>query len=130
MSRSHRVLAIIVLVLLVGTAVRVIGVSSISPPGIEHDEVANWLIDRSILDEGNFAIYYTRAYGHEAVFHYIQALSVALIGDSPFALRLPAVLAGVLGIAITFAIAKKLFDENVALLAAGLLAVLFWPVFL
>lgn len=127
--KKLQIFAIITLILLVGTAVRTIGVHSISPPGIEHDEVANWLIDRSILDEGNFAVYYTRAYGHEAVFHYIQALLLALIGDSPFTLRLPAMFAGVLGIAITFAIAKKLFDENVALLAAGLLAVLFWPVF-
>ena len=129
MSRNNRVLIAIVLILLVGTAVRVIGVSSISPPGIEHDEVANWLINRSILDEGNFAVYFTRAYGHEAVFHYIQALSVALIGDSPFALRLPAIFAGVLGIAITFALARKLFDVKAALLAAGLLAILFWSVF-
>ncbi len=129
---SHKklqILALMVLILLGGTAVRVIGVNSISPPGIEHDEVANWLINRSILDEGNLAIYFTRAYGHEAVFHYIQALSVALIGDSPFALRLPAVFAGVLGIAITFALTKKLFDEKVALLAAGLLAIMFWSVF-
>lgn len=127
--KKPQILAFMVLILMVGTAVRVIGVNSISPPGIEHDEVANWLINRSILDEGNFAIYFTRAYGHEAVFHYIQALSVALIGDSSFALRLPAVFAGLLGIAVTFALAKRLFDENVALFSAGLLAIMFWPVF-
>ena len=31
--------------------------------GLEHDEVANWLIDRTILDENNYAVYYPAAYG-------------------------------------------------------------------
>ncbi len=126
---KQQTLLIMLVILLLAFGLRVIGINSGSPPGIEHDEVANWLIDRSILDEGNFAIYFTRAYGHEALFHYIQAASVALLGDSPFALRLPSAFAGLLGVVVTFAIAKRLFDEKVALLAAGLLAVLFWSVF-
>ena len=114
--------------LLAGAVLRLFGLNNLSPPGITHDEVANWLIDRSIL-AGEHAIYFTRAYGHEAGFHYLQTGFVALLGDNILALRLPAAFCGLLGVAVTFALARKLFGKNVALLAAGLLAVLFWPVF-
>ncbi|WP_420641326.1 ArnT family glycosyltransferase [Candidatus Leptofilum sp.] len=114
--------------LLAGAALRLFGLNNISPPGVTHDEVANWLIDRSIL-AGEHAIYFTRAYGHEAGFHYLQTAFVGLIGDNILALRLPAAFCGLLGIAVTFALTRKLFGKNVALMAAGLLAVLFWPVF-
>ncbi len=118
----------VVLIMLVAVLLRVYGVYRISPPGLEHDEVANWLIDRAILD-GNIAIYYPQAYGHEAGFHYIQALSVALLGNHALALRLPAVFSGLLLIAVQYALARRLFDFPVALIAAALLAVLFWPIF-
>ncbi|MFZ1396314.1 MAG: glycosyltransferase family 39 protein, partial [Candidatus Promineifilaceae bacterium] len=114
--------------LLAGAALRLFGLNNLSPPGITHDEVANWLIDRSIL-AGEHAIYFTRAYGHEAGFHYLQTGFVALLGDNVLALRLPAAFCGLLGVAVTFALARQLFGKNVALIAAGLLAVLFWPVF-
>ena len=35
----------------------------------EHDEVAHWLINRDIL-AGEHAIYFSEAYGHEALYHY------------------------------------------------------------
>jgi hypothetical protein len=73
-------------VLLIAAALRFIGVVHQSPPGLAHDEVANWLISRLILS-GEHAIYITRAYGHEAGFHYWQTLMVALIGDNPLALH-------------------------------------------
>ena len=110
--------------LLAGAALRSFGLNNLSPPGIAHDEVANWLIDRSIL-AGEHAIYFTRAYGHEAGFHYLQAGFVALLGDNVLALRLPAAFCGLLGVAVAFVLARKLFGKNVALMAAGLLAVLF-----
>ncbi|MGB6850173.1 MAG: glycosyltransferase family 39 protein, partial [Thermoanaerobaculia bacterium] len=118
----------IVLILLLAAALRVFGVIRISPPGLEHDEVANWLIDRAIL-EGNHAIYFAQAYGHEAGFHYLQAISVALLGDNALALRLPAVYAGIVLVAVHFALMRRVFNVKLALLSTMILAVLFWPVF-
>ncbi len=118
----------IVLILLLAAALRVFGVIGISPPGLEHDEVANWLIDRAIL-EGNHAIYFAQAYGHEAGFHYLQAISVALLGDNALALRLPAVYAGIVLVAVHFALMRRVFNVKLALLSTVILAVLFWPVF-
>ncbi len=118
----------IVLILLLAAVLRLHGISHVSPPGLEHDEVANWLIDRAILD-GQHAIYFTEAYGHEAGFHYLQTLSIALVGDNALALRLPASFAGLLLIAIQFALTRRLFGNSTALLSTAFLAVLFWPVF-
>jgi 4-amino-4-deoxy-L-arabinose transferase-like glycosyltransferase len=127
--RKSRPLLWMVMILLLGAGLRVYGVYNISPPGLEHDEVANWLIDRSILDDGRLAVYFSEAYGHEAGFHYLQAASVALVGDNALALRLPAILLGILVVAVQYALARRLFGVRTALLSAGLLAVLFWPVF-
>ncbi len=121
---KHRVS---ILLILITTAV--LRFHNLPTLGLEHDEVANWLIDRAILDEGNHAVYFTAAYGHEAGFHYLQAASVALIGDNALALRLPAAWAGILLVAVSYALARRMFSKNAALFAAGMLAVLFWPVF-
>ena len=118
----------LVAIFLVAASLRLYGLNNLSPPGLEHDEVANWLIDRSLL-AGRHAVYFTEAYGHEAGFHYIQAAFVALLGDHALALRLPAAFAGLLGVAVTYALARLLFGRGVGLIAAALLAVLLWPVF-
>jgi 4-amino-4-deoxy-L-arabinose transferase-like glycosyltransferase len=112
-----------------GTAVlNLFGLVHLSPPGPAHDEVANWLIDQSIL-AGNHAVYFTRAYGHEAGFHYVQTAFVALLGDNLLALRLPAAFSGLLGVAVSYALVKLMFGKRVAFIAAALLGTLFWPVF-
>src|SRR5690606_38574038 len=106
-------------ILLLGAALRLVGLNNLSPPGLEHDEVANWLIDRSIL-VGQHAVYFTDAYGHEAGFHYIQAGFVALLGNNALALRLPSAFMGLLGVAVTFVLARRLFGSRVAWTSAAL----------
>ena len=98
----------LVAILLVATGLRVIGVDNFpsplgaTPPGLEHDEVAHWLINRDIL-AGEHAIYFIEAYGHEALYHYAQALFGAAVGDHALALRLPSVYLGVLLVAVGYA---------------------------
>jgi len=124
--RNHRL--ILVAIFLVAAALRLYGIYSLSPPGLEHDEVAHWLINRDI-EAGKHAVYFPEAYGHEAGFHYVQTLFMVLMGDNALILRLPSAFAGLILIAISFALIRQLFGTKSALLAAGLLAVLFWPVF-
>lgn len=118
----------LVLILLIAAALRIYGIHDLSPPGLEHDEVANFLIDRAIL-EGRHGVYFMEAYGHEAGFHYLQSLSIAILGDHALALRLPAVFSGLLLVAIQYTLTRRLFGRNMALLSMAILAVLFWPVF-
>ena len=125
---------ILVAILLVATALRVVGLDNFptlvgaTPPGLEHDEVAHWLINRDIL-AGEHAIYFTEAYGHEALYHYAQAFFGAAVGDHALALRLPSAYLGVLLVAVGYALGRRLFGVRVGLLSAAFLAVLFWPVF-
>lgn len=98
------------------------------PPGLAHDEVAHWLIARDVL-AGNCAIYFTAAYGHEPLYQYAQAATVALFGDHWLGLRWPSVAFGLLGMAATYALVRRLFGASVALLTAAWLAVSFWPMF-
>jgi 4-amino-4-deoxy-L-arabinose transferase-like glycosyltransferase len=120
--------AAVTLVLLLAAALRFGGLGQV-PPGLAHDEVANGLIARDIL-AGRHAIYFTAAYGHEPLYQYVQAASVALFGGHWLGLRWPSVAFGLLGIAGTYALARRLFGVRVALLTIAWLAGSFWPLFL
>ncbi|NLE46232.1 MAG: glycosyltransferase family 39 protein [Chloroflexi bacterium] len=98
------------------------------PPGLAHDEVANWLIARDILS-GQHAIYFTAAYGHEPLYQYIQAGSVAVLGDHWLGIRYPSAALGLLGLAVTYVLVRRLFSVSTALLSATWLAISFWSVF-
>jgi len=115
------------LVLLMAAALRFWALGEV-PPGLAHDEVANWLIARDILG-GHHAIYFTAAYGHEPLYQYIQAGTVALFGDHWLGLRYPSAALGLLGLAVTMALTRRLFGRTVALLSGACLAVGFWPLF-
>ncbi len=119
---------LVVVILLIAAVLRIYGLNNTSPPGLEHDEVAHWLINRDILS-GNLVLYYPEAYGHEAGYHYVQTIFMVLLGDNPFALRLPSAFFGLLLVAISFSLARRMFDLKTALLSTALLAVLFWPIF-
>ncbi len=121
-------LACMVGILLAASLVRFVGLDNTTPPGLEHDEVAHWLINLDIL-AGNHAIYFTDAYGHEAFFHYVQAYFGALTGDNALMLRLPAAYFGILLVAVSYTLGRRLFGWPAGLFAAAFLAVLLWPVF-
>lgn len=121
-------LPLLVLILLVAAGFRFIGLNNDTPPGLEHDEVAHWLINRDIL-AGNHAIYFTEAYGHEALYHYLQAAYGALVGDNALALRLPSAYLGIVLVAVAYALGRRLFGWRAGLFSAAFMAVLFWPVF-
>jgi 4-amino-4-deoxy-L-arabinose transferase-like glycosyltransferase len=125
-DQQHR----LTLVLLLGVAAvfRLIGLNNISPPGLEHDEVAHWLINRSIL-EGHHAIYFTDAYGHEAGYHYLQTGFMVLLGDNALALRLPSAFLGIILVAITYTLSRHLFGKQAALITMAFTAVHFYPIF-
>lgn len=123
--RWDRVLC--VAVLLVAAGLRFWALGEV-PPGLAHDEVANWLIARDIL-AGRHAIYFTAAYGHEPLYQYLQAGTVALFGDHWLGLRYPSAALGLIGLAVTAALLRRLFGRTVALLGAAYLALGFWPLF-
>ena len=133
-GERQSVIFLMTLILLAAAAFRFVGLDNFStprgatPPGLEHDEVAHWLINQDIL-RGEHAIYFTEAYGHEALYHYLQAAFGALVGDHALALRLPSAYFGIVLVAVGYALGQRLFGVRVGLWSAAFMAVLFWPVF-
>jgi len=120
-------LAVLAVILLVAAFLRLHQLGDV-PPGLEHDEVTSWQMADSVLD-GQFRIYFTESYGHEPIFSYLMALSVAAFGPNWLGVRFWAPFLGLFGLAATYALARRLFDRRAALVAAGFMAVTVWPIF-
>lgn len=96
------------------------------PPGLTHDEANHGREAIGVLD-GELFYFFPLNYGSEPLYSYTVAATMAAVGENLFALRLVNVVFGVFTVALTYAWAVRLLDRRVALLAAVLLAVSFWP---
>ncbi|MDO8537114.1 MAG: glycosyltransferase family 39 protein, partial [bacterium] len=81
----------------------------ITPPGLYPDEAMNGNNAIEALETGNFRWFYPENNGREGLFINIQALSVALFGNEPWALRLVSALFGTLAILGVYLVTKELF---------------------
>ena len=81
------------------------------PPGLFNDEAANGLDARAVL-AGAHPIFFERNSGREPIFIYLQAAMMALMGQTPLALRLTAALIGALTIPATYWLVRELFAES------------------
>jgi 4-amino-4-deoxy-L-arabinose transferase-like glycosyltransferase len=126
--RARGYLLGMVVVLLVATFLRLAAFGEV-PPGLYHDEAFHGLDALDIL-QGHLSFYFPANNGREPLFIYLVALSVRLLGKSPFALRLVSPFAGLLTVAATAAMGRALFSRRVGLLAAAVLAVTLWHVHL
>ncbi len=100
-----------------------------APPGLYHDEAFYGLDAQRVL-AGDWQIYFPANHGREPLFIYLVALSVGLFGATPFAVRLPAALAGTLTIPATYWMARQLWGRRTGLITAALMAVTLWPMHL
>lgn len=97
------------------------------PPGLCLDEVMDGNLALDILG-GRHGIYFPEAYGHETLFHYMQAASIGLLGHVTVAIRLPAALCGLGLIVLIWWLGRRLFGPAVGLIAAGGVAAGWWGV--
>lgn len=124
MRRAKRLALLAGLIILAAT-LRLWGLTAI-PPGLYHDEAFNGLDALSVLD-GDRPIYFTANNGREPIFIYSVALSVALLGRSPGAIRIVAALLGTLTVPAIYLMAREMGGRRLALLAAMLTATTVWP---
>jgi 4-amino-4-deoxy-L-arabinose transferase-like glycosyltransferase len=117
---------LMVATLLVATAFRFLAIDS-APPGWRDDELIEFDMDRRIAD-GWRPLFIPEAEGHEPVYHYLHAGTILAFGDNIVGYKWLPLACGLLTIALTYALARKMFGVKVALLAAALMAVSFWPV--
>ncbi len=118
---SYLIILLIAVVLRFGTLPQL-------PPGVAHDEVAEVLIARRIL-QGHHALFFQEAYGQEPLFLYLVAGAFVLFGESLLALRFVTASVGLLTVAAGTRLARQLFGRRVALVTAMGLGVMLWPVF-
>jgi 4-amino-4-deoxy-L-arabinose transferase-like glycosyltransferase len=95
------------------------------PPGLTHDEAGHGHDARTIL-HGARPLYQTVGYGREPLYDYLTAGMMALAGPTPLALRMTSALLGLITLGVTFAWARRAFDETAALMAVALQAASFW----
>jgi len=114
-----------------------LGYLTYAPASLNWDEVSHGYNAYSILTTGRdewgeaFPLIF-RAYGDYKlpVYIYITAISEAIFGLGSLAVRLPSALAGMATVIFTYLLVKKLFDQKSALVAALLVAVEPWSLFL
>ncbi len=129
-DRQRRILTwiVVVAILLLGFALRVYDLTG-TPQGISGDELYYYDDARLVL-RGQFPVYFPNNFGHEPMFQYGLAAFTRLLGQRAFTSRYTAVFGGMLGLALAYALAKRLFNRRSALVTMALFATVFWSLFL
>lgn len=123
-TRAERILP--VFVLLIAIFLRLYSLDSI-PGGLLFDEVENEL-DALAIIESERPIFLPENHGREALFVYIQALSMVLLGQTDLALRVVSAIFGILTVAAAYLLVKRMFGSRTALLTCGWLSLSLWHV--
>ncbi len=96
------------------------------PPGWRDDELINSLVISQKVLDGEWAVYYPDASGHEALYHILNAIMLDLFGPSVPGIRWLSVFLGTLAVPMTYVLGRRWFDSLTGLLAAAALALSFW----
>ena len=103
------------------------------PPGLWLDEAANG-IDILQIFKGVTPIFFENNSGREPLFLYLQAISVGLLGATPFALRLTAAMIGAATVPTTYWMVREAFAKTtlpanwLALWTASFLTFSYWHI--
>lgn len=121
--------SIAVLILLAGFFLRAYELASL-PPGLNEIEVTDARIAETVR-QGRAEIFFSvDGIGREGTYPAALAAFTALTGGGTFTLRLFSVFLGMLALAATYALGKRLFGAPAGLAGMALLAVLMLPIVL
>lgn len=96
------------------------------PPGWRDDELINSLVISQKVIDGDWAVYYPDASGHEALYHALNAFMLWVFGANIIGIRLLSVFLGTLTVPATYVLGRRLFGWRVGVIAAAGLSVSFW----
>ncbi len=120
--------ALLVLILALAFFVRIYHIESI-PIGIYPDEAANGVDALHALETHRFQLFYPANFGREGLYINIQALFIALFGNTITGLKLASIFFGTLSVWGLYLLAKELFHRRgAALIAAFMLATSYWAI--
>ena len=123
-TQAERILPVVVL--LVAIFLRLYSLDTI-PSGLMGDEAENELDALAIID-GERPIFLAENHGREALFVYLQAISIAVLGQTDLALRMVSAIVGILTVAATYLLVLRMFGSRAALLTCGWLTLSLWHV--
>jgi 4-amino-4-deoxy-L-arabinose transferase-like glycosyltransferase len=101
------------------------------PPGLYPDIAMNGNNASQSLQAGDYKTFYTDNNGREGMIMWLDALSMAVFGITPMALKIPGAIFGALTVFGIYLLVSELFDKRknaIALLSAFLLATSFWHI--
>lgn len=97
-----------------------------APRGWREDELSNALVVSQHVLDGEVRLYYDDASGHEGLYHWLQAGTMAVSGPGVWGIRGVSILLGTLSVTLTYLLTRHLFDWPTATIAALALTVSFW----
>lgn len=126
------ILALLFAIIILGAFLRLYQITEI-PLGLYPDEAMNGNNALEALDTGKFKFFYPENNGREGFFINLQAISVWIFGNEPWALRLVSAILGTLTILGVYLVTKELFFSRktaslISLLSAFFLATSFWHI--
>jgi 4-amino-4-deoxy-L-arabinose transferase-like glycosyltransferase len=124
--RESQSRTVLLLILLAAAFLRLWQLDSV-PPGLTHDE-ANNVHDAAAVLDGVRPMHFPVAQGKEPLYPYSVAALMAVLGRSPWTMRLTSALWGLLVVVLSYAWTRRAFGPVIASLTAAGLAVGFWPV--
>jgi len=98
---------LLIAILLIAAGLRLYQLPSL-PPGLNFDEAGNGVAALDIL-RGEPQVWWRIGGGKEPLWPYLIALSSAILGNIPLALRLPAAVTGILTVAAVYPLMLALF---------------------
>lgn len=101
---------------------------STQPRGLYRDEAMNGNNVLQILETGRFQVFYPENNGREGLFVNASVPFVSLLGNTAYAIRLPAALFGIFTVWGVYCLAAELFPVAVGLAAAFFVATSYWHV--
>ena len=123
-KRAEQILPIFVL--LAAIFLRLFRLDTV-PGGLMFDEAWNGRDALKVI-AGEWPIFFTVNSGREALFIYLQAISVALLGQTSLALRVVSAILGIFTVVAAYLLARRMFNARVALLTCGWLTISLWHV--
>src|SRR3989338_618620 len=118
---------IVLVIMLVAVVFRFQHITT-TPPGLYPDEAMNGNNALEAIKTGDYKVYYPENNGREGLFINIQAQSIKLFGNTPWALRVVSALFGTLTVLGLYFLTRKLFNWQIAAMSSFFLATSFWHV--
>ena len=124
-QKDRTVLILLVSITVLAFALRFWQLKSV-PPGWRDDELINSLVISQKIVDGDLSVYYADASGHEALYHALNGIMLAIFGPGVPGIRWLSALLGAITVPFTYLVGRRLFGSLTGIIAAAALAVSFW----